>query len=208
MSDQLTGVSGFAADVLARLGELGLALLLALDNVFPPIPSEVVLTLAGILTAQGRLSLVLVLAAATLSSVLSAQLLYELGARLPHERLVGLVRRTPTLAEGDLDRAEAWFRRHGGRSVLIGRCVPVVRSLVSVPAGVTRMPRGRFLALTALGSGVWNTGFVLLGYFAGRTVSLQLVGRVMDVVVLGLGVALVAALVRHVVHRRQERVPH
>jgi membrane protein DedA with SNARE-associated domain len=166
-ADELTGIAGVAADVMDRLGEVGVGVLVAAENLFPPIPSEVVLPLAGFLASQGRLSLVLTIVAATVGSVVGALALYELGARVGSPRLHRWVDRLPLLEEEDLDTAEDWFRRHGEASVLLGRCIPVVRSLISVPAGVARMPRWKFLLLTLLGSSVWNSFFVLAGYALG-----------------------------------------
>jgi membrane protein DedA with SNARE-associated domain len=167
MSSELTGISAVVADVMDALGEVGVAVLVAVENLFPPIPSEVVLPLAGFLASRGRMDLTFVIVAATIGSVVGAVLLYELGARLGRARLRRVAQRLPLVQAEDLDRAEGWFRRHGRSSVLIGRCIPVVRSLVSVPAGVERMPRLQFVLLTALGSGVWNTVFVLAGYVLG-----------------------------------------
>jgi membrane protein DedA with SNARE-associated domain len=164
---QLTGLAGVAADVMDALGELGVAVLVFAENVFPPVPSEVVLPLAGYLASRGRMTLWLVVLAATVGSVLGALLLYELGARLGPARLRRIFERMPLMQAEDLDRAEAWFSRHGEASVLIGRCIPVVRSLISVPAGVERMPRWRFVVLTTIGSGTWNTLFIVGGYLLG-----------------------------------------
>jgi len=165
--DELTGLAGVAVEVMDALGEVGVGVLVAAENLFPPIPSEVVLPLAGLLASQGRLSVVLTIVAATAGSVIGALALYELGARVGSARLHRLVDRMPLLEEADLEKAEDWFRRHGEASVLLGRCIPVVRSLISIPAGVERMPRWRFLLLTALGSGAWNSFFVLTGYALG-----------------------------------------
>lgn len=166
--DELDGLAGFALDVMEALGEVGVGVLVALENLFPPIPSEVVLPLAGFLAAQGRLGLLLTIVAATVGSVVGALVLYEIGARTGRLRLRRLVDRMPLLEVEDLDRAEAWFARYGELSVLIGRCIPVVRSLISVPAGFAEMPRLRFTVLTTLGSGIWNTAFVGAGYLLGE----------------------------------------
>ncbi|MPZ73307.1 MAG: DedA family protein [Nitriliruptorales bacterium] len=130
-------------------------------------PSEVVLPFAGFLAAQGRLPLIPVIVWATVGSVAGALVLYLAGARLGRARLRRLIGRLPLVAVDDLDRAEAWFDRHGGRAVFLGRLAPVVRSLISVPAGVERMPPPKFVAYTAAGSGLWNTLFVSLGYLLG-----------------------------------------
>ena len=164
---ELTGLAGVATDVMDALGEVGVGVLVLSENVFPPIPSEVVLPLAGYLASRGRMDLGLVVLAATVGSVLGALLLYEVGARTGRARLHRLVDRMPLLEAEDLERAESWFSRHGELSVLIGRCIPVVRSLISLPAGVEEMPRWRFTVLTAIGSGVWNAVFVVGGWALG-----------------------------------------
>lgn len=164
---ELTGLVGVAADVIDALGEVGVGLLVLVENLFPPIPSELVLPLAGFLAAQGRLSLTLTIVAATVGSVLGALVLYEAGRRLGVRRIRAIVGRLPLMQVEDVDRAVDWFGRHGQKAVLLGRCLPVVRSLISVPAGVAHMPRWRFALLTGLGSLVWNTAFVGGGYALG-----------------------------------------
>lgn len=156
----LTGLVGVAANVIDLLGEVGVGLLILAENVFPPIPSELVLPLAGFLAAQGRLSLTFTILAATVGSVVGALLLYEAGRRVGVRRLRAIVGRLPLMQAEDVDRAESWFERHGQSAVLLGRCLPVVRSLISVPAGVARMPRWRFVLLTGLGSLTWNATFI------------------------------------------------
>jgi membrane protein DedA with SNARE-associated domain len=141
--------------------------MVALENLFPPIPSEVVLPVAGYVASQGRMSLGWAIVGATLGAVLGAWLLYLIGAGLGRERIRRWLEKIPLMEVEDLDRAEAWFTRHGGTAVLIGRCVPVVRSLISVPAGIERMPMGRFLLYTTIGSAVWNSALVVAGYVLG-----------------------------------------
>ena len=164
---ELTGLVGVAADVIDALGEVGVGLLILVENLFPPIPSELVLPLAGFLAAQGRLSLSLTIIAATVGSVLGALILYEAGRRLGVRRIRAIVGRLPLMQVEDVDRAVDWFGRHGQKAVLLGRCLPVVRSLISVPAGVAHMPRWRFTLLTGLGSLVWNSVFIGGGYALG-----------------------------------------
>ena len=164
---ELTGIAGVATDVMDALGEVGVGVLVLAENVFPPIPSEVVLPLAGYLASRGRMDLTLVVVAATIGSVLGAMLLYEAGARTGRARLRRFIDWMPLLEGEDLDKAESWFARHGQASVLIGRCIPVVRSLISVPAGFAEMPRWRFVVLTTIGSGLWNAVFVVTGYALG-----------------------------------------
>ncbi|GAA4748157.1 hypothetical protein GCM10023328_33170 [Modestobacter marinus] len=165
--DNLTGLAGWAADTMTSLGGPGVGAIVALENLFPPIPSEVVLPLAGFLAGQGRLSVVAVIAWATAGSVAGALVLYALGAVFGRQRLLRMADRLPLISIDDVQRAERWFARRGGQAVLLGRFVPVVRSLVSIPAGVERMPLLKFTLYTTIGSALWNSLFVLLGYALG-----------------------------------------
>ena len=155
--------------IVDRLGELGIGLLIFLENVVPPVPSEVILPLAGFRARTGALNVWLAWPAATAGSVLGAIVLYGLGAWLGYDRLHTLAgkRWFFLTSQKDLDRGQRIFGRHGGKVVLLGRCVPVIRSLVSIPAGIVRMPIPRFLLLTAIGSGVWNALFIGLGWYLG-----------------------------------------
>jgi membrane protein DedA with SNARE-associated domain len=162
------GLTEWVTSVIDGLGELGVGLLVALENLIPPIPSEIVLSLAGYLAAEGRVNLVLVLVAATAGSVGGALLLYWLGRALGEDRLRRWLDRIPLVDPEDLDKADRWFDKHEKATVLAGRCAPVVRSLVSIPAGANRMHLGQFLVFTAIGSGVWNSIFVVGGYLLGE----------------------------------------
>lgn len=164
---QAGGLTGWIAGVIDALGVLGVGLLVALENLIPPIPSEIVLAMAGYLAAEGQENVVLVGLAATAGSVVGALALYWLGRALGEDRLKRWLDRIPLVEFDDLERADRWFARYGGWAVLLGRMVPVVRSLVSIPAGADRMPLHRFLVLTTLGSGFWNSIFVGLGYTLG-----------------------------------------
>lgn len=152
------------------LGAIGVGLLILLENLIPPIPSEVILPLAGFRSRTGALQWFTVWPASTAGSVLGALLLYGLGARLGYERLHTLAghRWFVLTSQKDLERGMRLFRDKGGRIVLLGRFVPFIRSVVSIPAGVTAMPLGRFLLLTAAGSGLWNALFIGLGWTLGE----------------------------------------
>ena len=165
--NQFTGLTGWVATVIDSFGAVGVALLVALESIVPPIPSEVVLAMAGYLDAEGRFNVVLIVLAATAGSLLGALVLYWLGAALGEERLKRWLDHIPLVDRDDLEKADRWFERHGRWAVLFGRVVPVVRSLVSVPAGANRMPLGEFILLTTLGSGVWNALIVGLGFALG-----------------------------------------
>ncbi|WP_243726014.1 DedA family protein [Actinomadura rubrisoli] len=204
-TEPVGGIAGWATDLMDRLGAPGAGLAIALENLFPPLPSEVILPLAGFTAAQGRMSLLAALVWTTVGSVVGALALYGIGALIGRDRIRRLVARLPLVKLSDLDRTEAWFARHGGKAVFFGRMIPIFRSLISVPAGVERMRMGTFLLYTTLGSLLWNTAFVLAGYELGdnwRTVE-EYVGIyskvVLALVVLG---ALAFAAVRIVRSRR------
>ncbi|MCZ7427537.1 DedA family protein [Micromonospora sp. WMMA1949] len=165
--NQFTGLTGWVASVIDSFGAVGVALLVALESIIPPIPSEIVLAMAGYLSAEGRFNVVLIVVAATVGSLLGALVLYWLGAALGEDRLKRWLDHIPLVDLEDLEKADRWFERHGRWAVLIGRVVPVVRSLVSIPAGANRMPLGEFILLTTLGSGVWNALIVGAGFALG-----------------------------------------
>lgn len=166
----LGGIAQWVTDIIESLGYAGIAFLIALENVFPPIPSELILPLSGFMAGQGRFWLPAVIVSATIGSVIGALILYAIGARLGEERLRSLVERYGRffgVGGRDLDRADRWFDSHGSAAILIGRIVPVVRSLVSVPAGLRRMPLLIFVAYTAIGSAFWNSALIGLGWALG-----------------------------------------
>lgn len=161
----------WATDVIDTIGLAGVALLVALESIFPPIPSELVLLLTGFNVESGRFPLVPAIVLATVGSVVGAWVLYGLGAWIRGERLerfLARVGRWIGLTADDVAKGFAWFDRHGGKVVLYGRLVPVVRSVVSIPAGAERMPFGRFTLLTAAGSLLWNTVWIVVGELLGH----------------------------------------
>lgn len=193
--------------IVDALGAVGVGLLILLENIIPPIPSEVILPLAGFRARTGTLNLLTVWPAATAGSVLGALLLYGLGAWLGHDRLRSLAghRWFIFASQKDIDRGDELFDRHGGKVVLLARCVPFLRSVVSIPAGITGMPLVRFTVLTAIGSGVWNAAFLWLGWVLGEnwgTVQ-QWIGPV-SYVVIGL---VVVGLVVLAIRRRRSGQP-
>ncbi|MFI6803679.1 DedA family protein [Streptomyces luteogriseus] len=154
-------------DLMDALGAPGAGLAIALENLFPPLPSEVILPLAGFAASSGRMSLLAVLLWTTAGSVIGALALYGVGALLGRDRTVAIAARLPLVKVADIEKTEAWFLKHGTKAVFFGRMIPIFRSLISVPAGVERMRLPLFLGLTTLGSAIWNTVFVLAGYFLG-----------------------------------------
>lgn len=164
----LGGVADWAVTMMETIGAPGAGLAIALENLFPPLPSEVILPLAGFTASRGDFSLAEALFWTTAGSVIGAYLLYLLGVLLGRDRMRWLVAKVPLVDLDDVDSVEAWFNRHGYKAVFFGRMVPIFRSLVSIPAGIERMPVWAFLGLTLAGSLIWNSIFVLSGYFLGE----------------------------------------
>ncbi|CAN5202984.1 DedA family protein [soil metagenome] len=163
----LEAISEWATGTLRAGGALGLAVVMLVENLFPPIPSEGVLPYAGFLVSRGELGLAATLAGSTTGSVVGALVLYAMG-RWGGRPLVLRFHKVLRITERDLDRADAWFARSGQLVVLFGRMAPLARSVVSVPAGVARMPLGRFVLLTTLGSLAWNVLLVGAGMALGK----------------------------------------
>ncbi|GAA3589404.1 hypothetical protein GCM10022419_084750 [Nonomuraea rosea] len=201
------GIAGWAADLMAALGGPGVALAVALENLFPPLPSEVFLPLAGFTASMGRMTLPEVLAWSTAGSVVGAVVLYLLGALLGPARVRAIVARMPLMDASDMDKTQEWFARHGGKAVFFGRLIPFFRSMISVPAGVERMRLPVFLLCTALGSLIWNTALVLAGYLLGEswTVVEAYVGGLSKVVLGLVALAVIFFVVRRVARHRRER---
>lgn len=153
--------------LVEEAGYLGIVLLMLCENVFPPIPSEIIMPVAGFAAAQGKLSLIGVIGAGTVGSLIGAIVWYRIGHAVGLKRLKSLAVRHGrwlTLSPDDLERAHAWFNRHGGMAVFAGRLIPAVRSLISVPAGVARMSATRFLIWTGLGTALWTALLASAGY--------------------------------------------
>jgi membrane protein DedA with SNARE-associated domain len=156
--------------LVETLGYVGLAVVVALENLFPPIPSEAILPMAGFLVGQGRMTLVGAIVASTVGSVVGALLLYWLGHALGENRVRQLIAkygRWMLIDEEDLDRSKGWFDNHGREAVFLARLAPLARSLISVPAGVAKMPLGTFVIYTTAGSGIWNAALIAAGWALG-----------------------------------------
>lgn len=166
--EELTGVAGWAVDLMETLGGPGAGVAIAAENLFPPIPSEVILPLAGFTASQGSFTLAEAILWTTGGSVVGAFALYTLGVLLGRDRLRAIWAQLPLVKMSDLDKTEAWFDRHGKKTVFFGRMIPIFRSLISIPAGVERMPVLVFTGLTLAGSLIWNTIFVYAGYVLGE----------------------------------------
>lgn len=191
MSSTLVGdLTNWVTDVIESLGYWGLAFLVALENVFPPIPSEIILPLAGFLTGDGRMNFFLALFAATCGSVGGALILYWVGVVFGEHRVRYIVRNWGKwlgFKEEDVDKADDWFDKYGGIAVLICRLVPIIRSLISIPAGLRKMSMGKFILYTTIGSGAWNAILIGAGWILGDNWDEveEYVGYLQYVVILG-----------------------
>lgn len=156
----------WVAGVIAQLGYIGVMALTFLENLFPPIPSELILPLAGYVAATGELTLGAVIVAGTLGSLAGATFWYALAKRAGEERFrawIGRHGRWLTLSVTDVDRAQLWFKRRGKWAVLLGRLVPGVRTFVSLPAGFSSMPWPTFLCYSVIGTVAWTAALVYAG---------------------------------------------
>jgi membrane protein DedA with SNARE-associated domain len=171
MGGLLADLVRWVIDVVHSLGYVGVFVLILAGSVYLPVPTELTLPLFGFLIGNGRLSFVPVLLAATAARVCAALVLYAVGFRLKEARLRRVIKhfeRSKLLFVSDFERASAVFERHGGKAILVGHLIPGVGALVSVPAGLKRMPvRSRFLGYTILGCSIWNASLISLGWALG-----------------------------------------
>lgn len=161
----------FLLQIIDKFGYIGISLLILIENVFPPIPSEAVLLFGGFMTTYTTMNPWLAIAAATVGSVGGACILYWIGTVLNKERLDKLISgklgHFLRLKPEHIDKAEYWFDHHGYKTVFFGRCIPIVRSLISIPAGMAKMPFLKFLGLTIAGSAIWNSILIWVGNWSG-----------------------------------------
>lgn len=202
----MTSVYDWVVEVMRLIGAPGVGVATALETVFPPVPSEVVLPLAGFTASQGHYGVLSAVAWATVGSLVGALVLYYAGAVWGVERLCRAADRMPLVDSDDVRRAVDWFHRHGRAAIFFGRFVPGVRSLISIPAGIERMPIPQFVGYTTAGSLVWNAVLIGAGYELGSQwhVVERYVGDVSNAVYLVLAVA-VAVFVARRLYRRFSR---
>ena len=207
-AENLNAIAAWAVSLMETLGGVGAGIAIALENLFPPLPSEIILPLAGFTAAKGTLGLVEVLIWTTVGSIVGALALYGIGAWLGRRRMYAIAQRMPLIKIEDVERTEAWFERHGSKAVFFGRMIPIFRSLISIPAGIERMPLIRFTLLTAAGSAIWNTIFVLAGYYLGANWHIveDYAGIFQKVVIAAVVVAFVVWLVVRVRQLRRNRI--
>lgn len=163
-------MENWITEIMEQYGYWGVALLIAIENVFPPIPSEVILTFGGFMTTYSDLTVTGVIVSATLGSVTGAVILYGIGYLLNVdvlERWIDKYGRFLRVKKKDIHRADRWFDRYGYWTVFFCRMIPLIRSLISVPAGMSKMKFGLFLLFTTLGTLIWNISLVLIGAAVG-----------------------------------------
>lgn len=202
----LGAVADWSVQVMETLGGPGAGLIVALENLFPPIPSEVILPLAGFAASRGSFTLAEAIVWTTAGSLVGALVLYWIGAVVGRDRVRAFAAWLPLMDPDDVDTAERWFVRHGYAAVFFGRMLPIVRSAISVPAGVERMPLWRFSLYTTTGSLIWNTIFIVAGFQLGENWSrVEEYASVLQYVVLAIGAALLAWYVVVRVRRYRRR---
>lgn len=209
MKGLMNTIVEWVLDLMERIGGPGIALGIFLENLFPPIPSEVILPLAGFTAAGGRYTPVEAVLWATLGSVTGALLLYGLGAALGLDRLRLIAQRMPLVDVADIDKADGWFDRHGPKAVFLGRFIPGIRSLISIPAGIDRMSLPTFLGLTTAGSLLWNSLFIWIGYQLGDRYHLveqymDPISKVVYALIVLAALGTVAWMVRRSLRRRHD----
>jgi len=206
----LSALADWTVSLMEVIGPAGAGAAIALENLFPPLPSEVVLPMAGLTASRGSFTLAEALIWTTLGSVVGAFVLYGIGAWLGAARLRRIAEWMPLMKGDDVDRTVAWFQKHGWAAVFFGRMIPIFRSLISIPAGVSRMPLWKFGLLTAGGSAVWNTIFVMAGFLLGENWHvIEQYADILQYVVIAAAVAAVVwflvVRVRTIVRDRRER---
>lgn len=167
-------MEAFIEQIMNSYGYLGIGLLILIENVFPPIPSEVILTFGGLMTTRTNLTVLGVIISATIGSLLGAIVLYLIGKILNKDRLIKIVEskygRLLRVKRKDIESADKWFLEKGTGTVFFCRFIPVVRSLISIPAGMSEMSMVKFIIYTVVGSAIWNTVLVCVGAFAGSQI--------------------------------------
>ncbi len=200
----------FAVDVINQIGLFGAGLLVALEVIVPPIPSEAILLLTGFNISLERFGFAEALIATTLGSLLGATLLYFLGFAFTEERLEKIVAKYGKfvgLPLKDFKKTMAWFERHGSALVLFGRMIPIIRSLVSIPAGLVRMHLGKFYIFTGLGALAWNSIWISIGFNRGENWQVgeefaQYLEWIAYIILGAVAVYLALNLVRYLISRR------
>ena len=198
-------ISEWVLSIMAKFGYFGIVFAMFAENVFPPIPSEVIMPAAGFAASRGDLNLILVILAGTLGASLGALPLYYLGRVFDKERLIAFTKKYGKyvlVKPDDVTSANEWFDKHGKTAVFFGRMVPGVRSLISIPAGMNNMPLLPFLALTALGSSIWTAALTLAGYYLGQ--NYEVIEGVLAPYSKGFGILVVVIIIGWLIKRRRQ----
>lgn len=191
----------FILSIMNQFGYLGVFLLIAIENIFPPIPSELVLIFSGFMTTQTSLTIIGMIIASTLGSLLGAIVLYYIGKIFNKERLKrivsGKIGKVLRLKPKDIETADHWFDTKGNKTVFFCRFIPLVRSLISIPAGMSEMPMGKFLLYTISGSLIWNTVLTVIGSMVGEnwTKIVDILDQYSHIVVILLAIAFIIFVV-------------
>lgn len=159
--------------IMNEFGYIGIMILIFIENIFPPIPSEVILTFGGFMTTYSNINVVGVILSSTLGSLIGAIVLYKIGKVLTYERIDRFINsklnRVLRFKKNDIENSEKWFKRRGKTTVFFCRFIPIVRSLISIPAGMAKMKFYTFIIFSFFGSLIWNIALILLGKFAGES---------------------------------------
>ena len=196
-------------EIMNNFGYIGVFLLITIENVFPPIPSEVILLFGGFMTTYTSMNVIGVIVASTLGSVLGAIILYYIGKILNKERLKKIITSKPgkllRLKPEDIDKADEWFDTKGNKTVFFCRFIPVIRSLISIPAGMSEMPMKKFLIYTTLGSLIWNAALTIAGSIVGEnwTSILKIMDNYSHIIVILLAIIFVIAIIIFYSKRRK-----
>lgn len=190
-------MENFIIQMMDSYGYIGIGLLIFIENLFPPIPSEVILTFGGFMTANSKITILGVILSSTAGSVTGAVVLYYIGKILNKERLIKIVQskyvRWLRIKPKDIESADRWFSSKGNKAVFFCRFIPVVRSLISIPAGMSEMSIVKFLLYTTFGSAIWNSALVYVGAFAGdkKDIILELLNDVSHIIIIAIVLILV-----------------
>lgn len=177
-------------EIMNSFGYIGICLLIMIENVFPPIPSELILTFGGFMTISSNMTIVGCIIASTIGSLLGAVILYYIGKILNKERLIKIVNskygKLLRIKTKDIESADKWFDEKGNKTVFFCRFIPIVRSLISIPAGMSEMPFLKFILYTLFGSLIWNTALICVGAFAGdkKDIILSVIDKASNVILI------------------------
>ncbi len=198
-------MTAWIISIMEQLGYFGIALLMFLDNVFPPIPSEIIMPSAGFTASQGQLLLSGVIIAGSTGSLVAAAVLYWMGRKISHDSIFKFIDHYGKylfIKSNDVKKSLDWFEQYGHRIVFFGRMIPAARSLISIPAGMSRMPFWKFMTYSGLGTIIWTSFLACVGYYFGNNTELmhQIFSQVGYIII-----AIVITLILWVLYRRQKR---